>query len=438
MGFVIRNNTTSQILIEDLGQYIEASQELDLTLYHELDLISASLNSSESGSLGSLEAANVVDLLDESGGNPVPPKEAIQVIGLTEDERDALDNVNTPLDSNNPVVTDSELTTGLNGKADTSHDHTVSDVTDFNSAADARIAAQKGAVNGIAELDSSGKLPTSQLPPVAIADSFVVASESAMLSLSAQTGDIAVRTDVSKNFILQGSDPSDINDWLELADAGGGITSVNGDSGPTVVLDTDDISEGSNNEYYTDAKVASAPAVQANTAKVSADGSIGTHSDVSLGTPNVGDIFQWNGAAFVPASKPVFGTEFAYVQSLGMSTTTSTAYQQKMRLNLSNLPLGTYLLTWSYQWNHNAIANDFEARIQLDDSPGAEFIHKQEPKDSNGSSYLGSGSDQRHCASWQVVLSLSGNHFLDLDFRTSSAGVTSAIWNCCMTIWRVA
>ena len=35
----------------------------------------------------------------------------------------------------------------------------------------------------------------------------------------------------------------------------GGITSVNGDAGPVVVLNTDDISEGVTNQYYTDARV---------------------------------------------------------------------------------------------------------------------------------------------------------------------------------------
>jgi hypothetical protein len=39
---------------------------------------------------------------------------------------------------------------------------------------------------------------------------------------------------------------------------GGGITSVNGDVGPTVVLDTDDVSEGGTNLYYTAARFSTA------------------------------------------------------------------------------------------------------------------------------------------------------------------------------------
>lgn len=47
----------------------------------------------------------------------------------------------------------------------------------------------------------------------------------------------------------------DIIDWFEAGGGGGGsVISINGEQG-VVVLNTDDISEGSINEYYTEAKV---------------------------------------------------------------------------------------------------------------------------------------------------------------------------------------
>jgi hypothetical protein len=51
------------------------------------------------------------------------------------------------------------------------------------------------------------------------------------------------------------------------SDDAGDVDSVNGQTG-TVVLDSDDISEGSTNEYYTEAKVSANTSVVANTAKV--------------------------------------------------------------------------------------------------------------------------------------------------------------------------
>ena len=52
------------------------------------------------------------------------------------------------------------------------------------------------------------------------------------------------------------------------SDDAGDVNSVNGQTG-TVVLDSDDITEGSTNQYYTEAKVSANTSVAANTAKIS-------------------------------------------------------------------------------------------------------------------------------------------------------------------------
>jgi hypothetical protein len=73
-----------------------------------------------------------------------------------------------------------------------------------------------------------GFVPQSQIPAVAITDTFVVASQAAMLALTAQTGDVAVRTDLSKSFILKGSDPTVLANWQELLSPSGYVTAVSG------------------------------------------------------------------------------------------------------------------------------------------------------------------------------------------------------------------
>lgn len=86
----------------------------------------------------------------------------------------------------------------------------------------------KGVANGYVPLDNNIKIPIQYLPPATLATTFVVNSEVEMLALStAITGDIAVRTDLSKSFILRGSDPSVLNDWQELLAPLGAVTSVN-------------------------------------------------------------------------------------------------------------------------------------------------------------------------------------------------------------------
>lgn len=93
------------------------------------------------------------------------------------------------------------------------------------------IANQKGANNGLASLDGAGKIPSVQLPATAIAEIFVVASQSAMLALTAQTGDIAVRTDVSKSFILSQEPASTLGNWVELLSPTDAVQSVDGNTG---------------------------------------------------------------------------------------------------------------------------------------------------------------------------------------------------------------
>jgi len=129
-----------------------------------------------------------------------------------------------------------------------------SKISDFNAAADARITLQKGAASGLATLGSDSKIPTSQLPAIAITDTFVVASQAAMLALTAETGDVAVRTDLNKSFILAGTNPATLAHWQELLTPTDTVLSVNGQTG-AVVLTTQHIAEHSSNLYHTSARV---------------------------------------------------------------------------------------------------------------------------------------------------------------------------------------
>ncbi|MDQ6531282.1 tail fiber domain-containing protein [Flavobacterium sp. LHD-85] len=92
-------------------------------------------------------------------------------------------------------------------------------------------ASNKNIANGYAGLGADGKLISSQLPTITVNDTFVVASEAAMLALIAETGDIAVRTDLSKSFILKGSNSAILNDWQELLSPTSEVTKVFGRNG---------------------------------------------------------------------------------------------------------------------------------------------------------------------------------------------------------------
>jgi hypothetical protein len=106
-----------------------------------------------------------------------------------------------------------------------------STISDFTPAVDARIEVQKGFANGLASLGSDAKIPTSQLPALAITDTFVVASQAAMLALAAEVGDVAVRTDLNKSLILKTAGASTLANWQELLTPTDSVLSVNGQTG---------------------------------------------------------------------------------------------------------------------------------------------------------------------------------------------------------------
>ena len=95
----------------------------------------------------------------------------------------------------------SGLSTALGTKADKVHGHTISDVSGLGDAASKNTGIAAG---NIPVLDAAGKLNSSVIPPLAITDIFVTASQTEMLTLSAQKGDIAIRSDESKTYIMIG------------------------------------------------------------------------------------------------------------------------------------------------------------------------------------------------------------------------------------------
>lgn len=163
--------------------------------------------------------------------------------------------------SNAAAIVESKLdldysTSGLNTAignhtADTNNPHSVTktQVGLGNVTNDAQVkASEKGAANGVAELDANGVIPTSQMPSLSIIDTYVVASEVAMLALTAQKGDIAIRSDLSKTFILATSDPTQLANWKEML-APGAVISVNGQTG-AVSLDPDDLDDAATTHKF--------------------------------------------------------------------------------------------------------------------------------------------------------------------------------------------
>jgi hypothetical protein len=134
-----------------------------------------------------------------------------------------------------------------------------------NSAADARIALQRGAVNGLASLDGSGKIPTGQIPSSLIGAANYQGTWNATTNTPALASGVGtkgyyyvVATAGATN--LDGTTDWKLGDWAifngttwDKVDNTDAVISVNGALG-AVVLTTNEITENIN-LYYTDARV---------------------------------------------------------------------------------------------------------------------------------------------------------------------------------------
>lgn len=126
---------------------------------------------------------------------------------------------------------------------------TLSKISDAGTAAAKDFGTAEG---NVPVLGAGGKLSEAVIPAIAITDTFVVDSQAAMLVLEAQQGDVAVRTDVNKTFILKVSPATTLANWVELETPTDAVTSVNGLTG-AVTLTTSEVAEGSN-LYFTTAR----------------------------------------------------------------------------------------------------------------------------------------------------------------------------------------
>lgn len=103
-----------------------------------------------------------------------------------------------------------------------------------------QLATEKGQPDGYAALDGAGLIPSANLPPLAISETFVVASEAEQLALDCQVGDVAIRSDLDQTFILGQSPASTLANWYLLGGTVTGVSSVNGETG-NVLLDAADV-----------------------------------------------------------------------------------------------------------------------------------------------------------------------------------------------------
>lgn len=107
---------------------------------------------------------------------------------------------------------------------------------------------EKASNNGVATLDNTGKIPLSQLPAITTNQPMYVQTLAEMLGSSAVVGDLYVLGDSSSSYALASLPANDLGNWIVIQ--------------APIPSNTDLLSEGNINKYYTDFRVRNAIGVE--------------------------------------------------------------------------------------------------------------------------------------------------------------------------------
>lgn len=148
-------------------------------------------------------------------------------------------DIELPRDPVDPMhaATKQYVDTGLAKKADLKHKHAVEDVTGLGTAAKCDTGTAEG---NVPVIGSTGMIDMSLIPALTISDTFTAATEADMLALTAQKGDVCIRTDTSETYILSGDDPKVKESWTKLLAPTDAVQSVNGKTG-VITLTAEDV-----------------------------------------------------------------------------------------------------------------------------------------------------------------------------------------------------
>lgn len=99
-----------------------------------------------------------------------------------------------------------------------------------------------------------------------------------------------------------------------------------------------------------------------------------------------------------------------YVEDNNTLSTTSTSYQQKIKLTTDYLFGGEFIVRWFYKWGANNTSDKIDVKIELDDSDIL-FNQIEDARNVN---------DVFNVSGFKKINLSRGIHTIDLDFRTSN------------------
>lgn len=124
-----------------------------------------------------------------------------------------------------------------------------------------------------------------------------------------------------------------------------------------------------------------------------------------------------------------FGSELDNAASETESTTTSSTYQQKLRLTTGTLATSAvYRVGWFYEWRMGSTNNKFDGQVQLDDTTTIHEISSEPQDTANWHSESG----------FYYVTGANATVDIDLDYRSNAGGATAYIRKARLEYWRIS
>jgi len=118
-----------------------------------------------------------------------------------------------------------------------------------------------------------------------------------------------------------------------------------------------------------------------------------------------------------PLPPPVqFGDAYTIAEDQTTTITTSTEFQQKLRLNVSSVKEGSYRVGFSYECM-GSNQGQFKARVQVNDLTTIYEVDEE----------LRPSAGWRPCSGFGKVTLTAGDHFIDLDYCTTQTNGASKI-----------
>lgn len=141
------------------------------------------------------------------------------------------------------------------------------------------------------------------------------------------------------------------------------------------------------------------------------------------------DFNTQNGVYRIGGNAVMHGTHHQEASSDGETTTTSTSWQQKLRMTTGSLPSGKYRIGWYFEGHVRSSSYDLRVQVEINDTTQL-MEHRLEHNDS--------GSDQYGSYGGFDYYTGSGVLNIDLDYCSSSSSGTAAFRRARLEIWRVS